>query len=454
MTLRTAILAAILALPAPAADAGTAYVIDPTLAYYTGRSAESIVDELKANGCNEVYLSWIESTKESLELAKALKAGEIKVWMLVDLTAAPSQPPAERASWLMKRTKQTEGQAQSYCPINAGYRAWRKKQIVTDLANGPFLGVVLAASGFPGEKGPAGDDYGCVCDSCAAAFVKMNPGVPGPPDFSDAASPRYYKTDTTLYDKWVGFRVSAIVGFLDELVSGEDGIRRKCPQAQIATWSIGLNDPDGPRLVRERFGLDAPAIVKRIKPDRHIVASAFTDWSNPDLPERYVKAYKPVLDSVREASPETPVFVLADIGSKENTRRTRSWMRDVDKLATETGFKGPVFRDYSLGDYIYTEPPSVVSATYQQDTIKLSFNKRLDSASAANLGNYSVTSGQIDYAKVDGSVVTLSASGITGAVTVTVSGISDDEAARRFHDKPACAMTQSMPLTVEPKPAE
>ena len=52
------------------------------------------------------------------------------------------------------------------------------------------------------------------------------------------------------------------------------------------------------RLVRERFGIDAAAIVKRVKPDRHIVASAFADWSKPDLPARYITAYKPVLDSL------------------------------------------------------------------------------------------------------------------------------------------------------------
>ena len=82
------------------------------------------------------------------------------------------------------------------------------------------------------------------------------------------------------------------------------------------------------------------------------------------------------------------------------------------------------------------------------------FNKRVETASAASLGNYSVSSGQIDYAKVDGNVVTLSVSGVAGTVTLTVSGISDDEPARRFHDKPACTMTESASVTVEPKPAE
>ena len=49
------ILAAILVPLMLPAQAGTAYVVDPSLPYYKGRSAVSVVEELKADDCDEVY---------------------------------------------------------------------------------------------------------------------------------------------------------------------------------------------------------------------------------------------------------------------------------------------------------------------------------------------------------------------------------------------------------------
>lgn len=437
-----------LLLCASAAHAARSVTIDPSFAYYKDRSVESIAEELKAGGFDDVRVVGAQP-----ELAKALKESGAKVWLLTFMNGAYSTAdlPKGWEAWKMKLRKAVAPDGFTYlCCNNPAYRAWKKKQIVAALKASPSLyGVDLCEAFFPAYSGPESDLYGCLCDQCAAAFKAMYPDAPGLPEFADTTSPRYWKTDKTLYEKWVGFRVSSVVGYLDEIVNGKEGIREACPDVKVATWSLGLDVPDQIERLREWEALDGAAIVKRVKPDAHVIQTDWPDWSKPDLSPKYPLKYKPVVDSIREVAPKLPISLQADIGSKDNMRRSRAWIDELERYVREIGCASTIHYEYTLGEYMYTDVPAIVRTEPEVGGLRLIFNKRLDSASACNLGNYSLSSGRIDYAKLDGNIVHLSISGAEEKPEVTVSAISDDEPRRFFHDKPACTMSESVRVNVE-----
>lgn len=273
-----------------------------------------------------------------------------------------------------------------------------------------------------------------------------------PPEFVNPDSANYWTKNSTLYEKWVGFRVSTVVNFLDELVNGKGGIREKCPGVKVCTWSLGLDVPDQLTKLREWEALDAAAIVKRVRPDVHMIQTDWPDWIKPELKPDYALQYKPVADSIRQAAPSQRLMLQTDIGSHDNMKRSRNWVLEVEKTARALGCESTTHYEYHLGDYIYTEQTEVLSASMDDGIVKLVFNKRLESVSASNIANYTVTSGRLEYAKVDGNVVRLTVSDATLPLTVVVSGLSDDPTRRFYKDKPAVVMERSQQVTISASP--
>lgn len=443
----------VLMLCAVTAFAERSVTIDPSFAYYKDRSPESVVDEIRVNGYDDVRMVCTSESGINGELVKAFRDAGVKVWFLtfINGTYSTTDLPQGWEKWKMKLRKADGPDGFTYLSLNnSEYRQWKKKQIVKALNAHPFYGVDLIEPFFPAYEGPESDRYGCLCESCVAEFKKMYPGVSGPPDFDNPDSPHYWKTDTELYEKWVGFRVSSVVSFLDDLVNGKDGIREKCPQVKVATWSLGLDVPDQIKKLREWEAIDGAAIVKRVKPDMHVIQTDWPDWSKSELSSKYPLHYKKIADSIHDAAPLLSLMLQADMGSRKNMRRSRAWIAEVEKSAKNIGCMSTTWYEYSLGEYVYTEPPAVMKAVMEgAGTIKLIFNKCLDSVTASNVANYTLSSGKVDYAKVDGNVVRLSVSGVEGGVTVGVSGLSDDETRRLYHDYPVCTMERAMQVNVE-----
>jgi hypothetical protein len=376
----------------------------------------------------------------------------VSVWCLTFVNGVypPADLPKGWESWQMKRRKPGNPDGfVAFCPNNPDYRKWKKESLVAILTRHQFYGIDLAEPFLPAYPGPSSELYGCLCDHCVAAFKTMCPDVSGPPDFEDPKSPRYYKTDKALYEKWVGFRVAGVVSVLDDIVNGKDGIREKCPNIKVATWSLGLDVPDALAKLREWEAIDGAAMVKRIKPDVHVIQTDWPDWMKPGLSAKYPLKYKAIADSIHEASPKVELVLQTDIGSKPNNRRNRAWIDEVEKRAKEIGCAMTTHYEYSLGDYIYADPLAIVKAESEDGGFKLIFSKRLDSILASNMGNYSLSAGHVDYAKVDGNIVHLTISGADGKPEITVSGLSDDETRRFHHDKPACPMTDAVRVNVE-----
>jgi len=446
------ILALLLIACAGAALAARSVTVSPGFAYYQDRSPQSIAGEIKSAGYGDVRLVCTDNDKINDDLLKAFHDAGINVWCLTFVNGVypPADLPPGWQSWQMKRRRPSNPDGfVAFCPNNPDYRKWKKQSIVAMLESHAFYGVDLAEPFLPAYPGPSSELYGCLCEHCAAAFEKMCPGVGGPPDFEDPKSPHYYKTDKALYEKWVGFRVATVVGFLDDLVNGKGGIREKCPNVKIATWSLGLDVADSLARLREWEAIDGAAIVKRVRPDVHVIQTDWPDWMKPDLSAGYPLKYKQIADSIRQAAPKVDLVLQTDIGSKPANRRGKAWIEEVEKAAKQIGCVTTTHYEYSLGDYIYSEPPAVVSVESEDGGLKLVFNKRLDGASASNIGNYAPSSGRVDYARVDGNVVHLAISGADGKPEITISGLTDDEARRFHHDKPACAMTWSVRVTAE-----
>lgn len=434
------------------ACSGSSIIVDAGFGYYKDRSPESVVDEITVNGFDDVRL--VGSTSGSVHgpSVKAFNDAKVKTWLLTfacGVYGTQGLPEGwEKFKMKLRGYENNTTGFIFFCPNNPDYRAWKKKDIAQALTTHKFYGVDLAEPQMPG--GPEAAVYGCLCDHCLAAFRKMHPNEPNVPEFSDANSPRYWKTDKVLYEKWVAFRVATVTGYLDDVVNGKEGIREKCKDAKVCTWTLGLDVPDQLAKLKEYYGLDSAAVVKKVKPDYHCIQTDWPDWIRADLKPEYVLSYKPVADSIRKASPTLPLLLQSDIGSQPQMRRSREWMDQLKKHAKTIGLEQVTSYEYFIGGYIYTEEPKPMKATFEKPaTIRISFNKRLDPGTAASPANYSIDTGRIDSVTVDGSVVRLSVSGAGKKPTVTVSGLSDDDSRRLFRDKPAVLMTQSQQVTVK-----
>ena len=450
-------LVAVLLTSCSAIGAPRSVTVDPQFAYYRDRSPESVVEEIKANDYGDVRLLVANESSIDGALVKAFRDGGVRVSMLTFANGVYSRAdlPKGWEEWRMKLRKDSQPGGFTYlCLNNPAYAAWKKKQLVAALTKHPFQGIDLSEAFLPAYNGPDSESYGCLCGHCAEAFKKAYPEVADIPDFTNPDSPRWWKRDKTLYEKWVGFRVATVVNFLDELVNGREGIREKCPDVRVCTWSLGLDVPDQLAKLREWEALDAAAIVRRVRPDTHVIQTDWPDWIRENLKPTYALKYKPVADSVKEASPKTPLMMQMDIGSQKQMRRSRQWIRDAEEAAKQIGCESCTHYEYHLGDYIYTEPPKAVRAVLKDGTLKVVFQKRLDSTQSANISNYSLASGRVDFARIDGNIALLSVSGVEPGTILTITGLSDDESRRFFHDKPACVMDESQQVVVEVEKAE
>ncbi len=454
---------------------GGAVMVDPRFAYYHDRSAESIVEEIKANEYDEVHLCASVESALDPALVKGFRDAGIKVWLVSSLngTTTTAGLPEGWEAWRMvlrlpqgdPRRMQADqpasgssavqaampGNTFTYlCPNNPAYREWKKKQIVEALTANQFTGIDLTECAFPAYAGPESRDYGCLCDACAAAFFRWgSTETAGLPGFEDKDTAHFWKTDTALYEKWVGFRVSTVVDWLDEIVNGKGGIREKFPNVKVATWCPGLDAPEPLAKLREWQGVDAAAIVRRVKPDSHVIRTAQPDWSKPELPSDYPGRYKPLFDAIHEAAPSLPIVLESDIGSAEGCRRTAQWITDAQDAAKKAGFGLLLCYEYQLGDSSYTVAPELVKWTFEQDTITLVFSKRLDAAAASNISSYSLSPGRVDFARVDGNIVRLTVSGASSGSVLTVSGLTDDAQRRLFRNRPACPVAEGLQLTLD-----
>lgn len=397
---------------------GPSIQVDPGFPYYQGRSVESIADEIALAGYRSVHYFVTNENIVNGDLIDAFHAKGIAVWALVlgNGTYSTDRFPEEWPDWQMGLLKPVNDGYVRLSPFSPGYREWKKAALARLVTEYAFDGIEVAEPYFPEWTGLESGVYGDVGPLAKAAFREQyNSEIP---DFVNAASPNYYRTNTKLYEKWVEFRVDAVNAFLNELMNGKGGVREARPDILVATWSLAIDaGRDSVSRLRELQGLDAAAMVSAVRPEIHFFQTHWPDWVKPSLAPNYPTRYTPFVDQLRATHPAIPIGIQADIGSVKTMLRSRDWLNSFMKTIDELGYATWTAYEYHLGKYMYTEKPVPVEAKRgAPGWIIVWFNKRIDSFSASQLDHYLlVKDGQtqplsLEDAVVDGNRILLHSS--------------------------------------------
>ncbi len=424
--------------------------VDPSFAYYQDRSPESIVAELKANGYGWVRYFVVRDSAANAKFVDACHAAGLTVsyTTLGNGVYSTGDLPAGWNSWRMKH-KDPKASVTGYtylCMNHPENRRWKKNAIVTTLQRISFDGFEIMESFWPAYNGPANPTYGCLCDHCRAAFLRLYPAESTIPEFTDANSPNHFRTNRKLYKSWIEFRARSVASFLDDIVNGPGGVREKFPKLKVGVWGIADDIPKAVAELKEWEGIAGDFLVKTVQPDFYVIQTDWPDWTKPGLAPEYVRGYKPFVDVIRATGSKIPIHVQADIGSHEKCRRGSEWMQKCDAAAKEAGFAGVTAYEYHLSRDIYEAPPKPMSASGASNTVTIVFNKRLNGTNAADLAKYKVESGKALSARLDGNLVTLDVTG--QPTTVTVRNLTDDPARRFFKNHPPVAMTNMATVSI------
>jgi hypothetical protein len=119
------------------------------------------------------------------------------------------------------------------------------------------------------------------------------------------------------------------------------------------------------------------------------------------------------------------------------------------------GFAQTIAYEFFLGLDMYTRPPRLCSARIGPATVGglitlgsvealLTFDKRVDRASAADPATYKLERGRVVSAVTDGNLIRLKTSGARRGDRITVLKCCDDPSVRLFDDYPAaCASSEA-----------
>jgi hypothetical protein len=424
--------------------------VDPTFPYYRDRSPESIAAELRANGYGWVrYLVTLDSAADAKFVDACRKAGMVVTYTtLGNGVYNTNDLPSEWPDWRMvyKDPKTTIQGYQYLCLNHPDYRRWKKDHITATLGRIPFDGLEIMESFWPAFNGPASLYYACFCEHCRAAFQRTYPTNRTIPEFIDASSPNYYRTNRKLYRDWIEFRARSVASFLDDIINGPGGVRTRFPKLKVGVWGIADDIPKAVAELKEWEGIDGALLVKTVRPDFYVIQTDWPDWTKPNLAPEYVRGYKPFVDAIRATGSKIPIQVQADNGSHEKCRRGSDWMGKCEAAAREAGMSGVTAYEYHLSLDIYETPPKPMSASGVSNIVTIVFNKRLNATNAVKLTNYQVDTGKLLSARVDGNLVKVEVSG--RPATVTVRNLADDPARRFFKNHPPVVMTGPATVSV------
>ena len=425
--------------------------VDPSFAYYTDRSPESIAAELKVNGYKAIRYIVTRESAAKVKLVDACHAAGLAVSYTTfgNGVYSTGDLPPRWAKWKMrmKNGRQSSPGYTYLCMNHPDYRRWKKSQVVATLRRIPFDGFEIMESFWPAYQGPASAGYGCICDHCHAAFLRLCPAAKDIPNFTENGNPDYYRNNQGLYQQWIEFRAGSVARFLDDIVNGPNGVRTNFPGIPVAVWGIADAIPDGVAKLKEWEGIDGTLLVRTVRPDWYVIQTDWPDWTRPDLAPAYVRQYKPFVDAIRAMGSKIPIEVQTDIGSHEQCRRGSNWISQCELAAQQAGMASVVSYEYHLSRDIYEAAPRPMRALGDNNTITIIINKRLDPVSAVDGAKYAVTPGSVLSVKVDGNQVKLE---VTGHPTrVTARDLSDDPSRRFFKHHPDVTMPSPVTLPVE-----
>ncbi len=420
--------------------------IDTGFPYYADRSSRSIANELEVNGVEGVYYFVILPPVKSGVIPELQSRGIPVALMTLPAMVYPSEAaldqllPENWRDWRVEFTDPRRMGQYIFIGFNyPEYRAWYK----------PFLNKLLKENNFDGftfaeVMYPIGDGvelsppfYGDVSANFRQSFMR-DTGNNAFPDFSDPESPRYFKTDTALYHALAAYRVKVVNEFYNDIINSPDGARSAMPGIKFATWTLGINLPDGVAKLREWEGNDIFSMIKLVHPDLHFVQTHAPDWSNPALPADYPLLYSPFFDEIRRAAPNVKIALQGDFGSLAATRRSPEWRRTFRRAAAQAGVQSTTWYEFSLRSEIYDEPPEPRKLAIDGKTAVLSFDQRLDAGAENVMRGRRLGRAVVIAAAPDGSdlICELDTPLYPGEkVNIDYSGIPDDPSVRFGDDK-------------------
>ncbi len=424
---------------------GRTVQIDTAFPYYHNRSNESIASELRVNGFDGVY--YYTGTDTGLRPGLV---GEMQRQKLgVGLMTLPSlvywseaqlaeRLPAGWRDWLIEFTGSGMDIYRFIGFVYPEYNAWYKNYLNGMLLRHRFDAFTFAEIMYPIYDGPEKNPpfYGDVSPGFQAAFKRAT-GSETFPNITDPADPDYFRTNTGLYRQLVEYRVRTIDDFYDDIINGPGGAREAAPGILFATWTLGINIPDGVAKLREWEGNDIVTMIRRVKPDLHFIQTHAPDWANPALPGDYPLAYQPFFDAVRTANPDVKIGMQADLGSLGPSRRDPAWQKQFYDACRKAGVDTTTYYEFGLRWEIYSQPPRLCEIRRDGDTLLLVFDQRLNAESAMLMKGRELRGKDRSYriaeCRWDGNLLRLKPDALPAAgeeLTVPVGGVADDPAVR------------------------
>ena len=420
--------------------------IDTAFPYYFNRSCESIASELRVNGFDAVYYFTAIDTGLRPGLTGELQRQKLGVGLMTlpslvywsDAQLAARLPEGWR-DWLIEFTGEDMAAYRFIGFVYPQYNIWYKKYLNSMLLTHHFDAFTFAEIMYPVYDGPERNPpfYGDVSPGFRAAFARST-GQSRFPNFTDPDDPDYVRTNTALYRELMEYRVKTINDFYDDIVNGPGGARETAPEILFATWTLGINLPDGVAKLREWEGNDIVAMIRRVKPDLHFIQTHAPDWSNPALPGEYPLSYRPFFEAVREADPTVKIGMQADVGSLGPSRRTPEWLKKFYDSCREAGVDTTTYYEFALRWEIYAAAPRLCEVRQDGDGIQLVFDQRIGFDSASRMLNREISGGEGRVYRIaeccwDGNLLRVKSDlppRVGEELTIPVGGILDDPAVR------------------------
>jgi hypothetical protein len=422
--------------------------------YYQNRSAASIADEIEANGYTGVYYFVCADKATRKDIIVELQKRGIPVAAMVIASGAyfpVSERPEGWEKWRMEFTNKLLDEYQFMSYVHKDYAEWMKRRLVKLINDYGFDGFTFAEAMYPIADGLDRADvlYGDISPAFQEAF-KRDTGHTVFPEFVNREAANYYKKIPEVYQALVDYRVKTVNDFYDEVINGKGGVREQCPGGFVATWTLGINLPNGVDKLREWEGNDIPSMIRQVKPDMHFIQTHAPDWINPALKPDYPLGYKPFFDVVKQTDPNMPVGFQGDFVSHLEIRRNPEWVRQWYETCARLPIESTTYYEFSLRWNVYEEAPKLVRIRKAPtNTLVLSFDQRLAKDCEALVTGKTIITDQagrtyvIQKAEVDGSLLTLvlDADPAPGKpLTVRLDGIRDDPTHRFVREGPVQPM--------------
>lgn len=331
---------------------GNSIQIDPLMLDEQQISPEMLVADLRMANIKSVHFfivgNWDGSRNDALlkpAYLQALKKENIAVWFMLlgNCIYGKTSLPAD---WQMEFLKPYPNQSITFYSFHrTEFVDWQVNRVKRMLQNYEVNGIEFAESYFPEWKTRQGNGfYGDVSPFARKLFTEKYVGKS-----AATLSFDYISQQPDMYNKWMDFRVDAILSFNQRI---KQAVKESNPEVLYAIWGMGIRAGTVSEI-REHYGLDMPALAKEVQPDVMVLQTAAQDWLDANLPSDYLLDYAPLAKAIKKANPKVATSIQADIVSLGYSnpavakRNPIWWLRFFD-LSLKSGYYSNTAYEYAF----------------------------------------------------------------------------------------------------------